>query len=129
MRRGGRVMSASPLATMLGRFQRLVSAVKAEDLPDAELLKRFTQDRDQEALAALVWRHGPLVWRVCKRVLRNSDGAEDVFQATFLILARNAKSIRKPAALASWLHGVAFRTAREWQSRRGRRGSKGQVVA
>jgi hypothetical protein len=95
-------MTASPLAAMLGRFQKLVSAVKTEDATDAELLQHFQRDRDQEAFAALVWRHGPLVWRVCKRVVGAEDGAEDAFQATFLVLSRKAGTIKKPLALAGF---------------------------
>ncbi len=76
------------------------------------LVERFTRSGDREALETLVRRYGPLVWRVCRRVLGDSETAQDAFQATVLVLMRKAGSIRTPAALAGWLHTTAFRIAR-----------------
>jgi RNA polymerase sigma factor (sigma-70 family) len=76
-------------------------------LTDRQLLDRFVQRRDDMAFAALVGRHGPLVWHVCRNRLRNVHDAEDAFQAAFLVLACKAESIRNSNALASWLIGVA----------------------
>jgi RNA polymerase sigma factor (sigma-70 family) len=73
------------------------------------------------AFAALVERHGPMVLRVCRRVLRDPHEAHDAFQATFLVLARRAASIRDPEAVASWLHGVALRAARTLRTQAERR--------
>ena len=84
------------------------------ELTDAQLLERFvSSDREaaEMAFAALVVRHGPMVLRVCRIILRDLHEAEDAFQATFLVLARRARSIRKRGSAASWLHGVARRVA------------------
>jgi RNA polymerase sigma factor (sigma-70 family) len=78
---------------------------------DADLLARFVRGRDEAAFELLVWRHGPLVLGVCRRVLRNEQDAEDVFQATFLTLARKASSIAKGECISSWLYQVAYRIA------------------
>ena len=78
---------------------------------DAELLERFVTERDESAFAALVSRHGPMVFGVCRRLLRQAQDAEDAFQATFLILVRKAASIGRRELLGNWLYGVAMRVA------------------
>jgi RNA polymerase sigma factor (sigma-70 family) len=95
-----------------------------EESPDDQLLQRFAQRQDAGAFEALIRRHGGLVWRICRRVLGNAQDAEDSFQATWLVLARRASSIRKPRALASWLHGAAFRIARKARRAAQRRDSR-----
>src|SRR5262249_56026197 len=87
---------------------------------DALRWERSACDRTGAALAARLARHGPMVYRTCRRALVDPGAAEDAFQATFLILARKAGSLRRPAALAGWLHGVALRVAVKAR-RRGRR--------
>lgn len=83
-------------------------------LTDGQLLERFLTCRDESgeaAFTALVERHGPMVFRVCRDALQNSADAEDAFQATFLALVRSARSIRKRDSVQSWLFGVARRKA------------------
>jgi RNA polymerase sigma factor (sigma-70 family) len=96
---------------VLRHLQSLTRAQVARRLTDAELLERFILERDEAAFAALVQRYGGLVWGVGRHVLHHEADAEDAFQATFLVLARKADSIRKRQSLASWLRGVAYRTA------------------
>src|SRR5262249_49253650 len=106
--------SAMPTArvrTVLGHISQLVGTPPAGDLTDGLLLQRYTSDGEKAAFAALLQRHGRLVWGVCRHVLRHDQDAEDAFQATFLVLAHKASSIRKQESVASWLYGVAYRTA------------------
>jgi RNA polymerase sigma factor (sigma-70 family) len=83
----------------------------AAGLSDQQLLDRFIAERDEACFEVLLWRHGPTVLSVCRRILRHEQDAEDAFQATFLILVRKARSIGKRQALASWLYRVAYRVA------------------
>ncbi|WP_020471039.1 sigma-70 family RNA polymerase sigma factor [Zavarzinella formosa] len=78
---------------------------------DRELLQRFRQTRDRDAFGEIVQRYGPVVFGVCRRVLGDFQRAEDAFQQTFLTLARNADTIRKPEALPGWLYSTARRSA------------------
>jgi len=78
---------------------------------DAILLERFARGRDEAAFVALVQRHGPMVQRICRRILRNEQDVEDVVQATFLILARKAAGIRWQDSATGWLSVVARRLA------------------
>jgi RNA polymerase sigma factor (sigma-70 family) len=104
-------MSNVQLGAVVRQIRSLVVAQDTRARTDRQLLKDFAAHQNQEAFAALVKRHGPLVWRVCRHVLGHEQDAEDAFQATILVLARKASSIRKVEALAGWLHGVAYRTA------------------
>jgi RNA polymerase sigma factor (sigma-70 family) len=99
------------LDSVLQHIRKLVAAEGTRTAPDRELLERFIQHRDETAFTALVQRHGPMVLSVCRRVLGHAEDAEDACQATFLVLARKAASIRKKESLGSWLHGVAYRAA------------------
>jgi RNA polymerase sigma factor (sigma-70 family) len=104
-------MAKTASSPILQLIRRACHDPQAKDLPDPELLRHFLGERDEQALEALLRRHGPMVLDVCRGVLGNEADAEDAFQATWLILARKAGSIRRAASLASWLHGVAYRTA------------------
>ena len=76
---------------------------------DGELLRQFAVDQSEAAFAELVRRHGRLVWTACRHLGGSEAEADDAFQATFLVLLRNAKKIRDPAKLSAWLHGVAYK--------------------
>src|SRR5262249_48231199 len=89
----------------------------AAGVSDAELLERFRATRDAAAFELLVYRHGPMVWATCRRVLGDVHAAEDAFQATFLALARRAGSIRRNGSVPGWLHRVAVRAALDLRRR------------
>src|SRR6516164_155013 len=94
------------------RHVRRLALLRPADGPtDQELLETFLAHRDETAFEALLRRHGPMVLGVCRRVLRHTQDAEDAFQATFLVLARKAGSLRSRELLSSWLYGIAYRTA------------------
>jgi RNA polymerase sigma factor (sigma-70 family) len=114
-------------STLLNQLRRLTEP--AAPVSDAALLKAFLTRRDSEAFAALVRRHGPLVLGVCRRVLRHEQDAEDAFQATFLILSRHAHTLRRPEALAAWLHDVARHTALRARASAARRRQREQGAA
>jgi TIGR03009 family protein len=104
-------MATAQLGTLVRHIHKLAAGSRNNHQTDRELLDNFTAGRDESAFSALVARHGPMVLRVCRRVLGHEQDAEDAFQATFLVLAKNNKSIRRGEALGGWLHGVAYRTA------------------
>ncbi|MBI1913371.1 MAG: sigma-70 family RNA polymerase sigma factor [Planctomycetes bacterium] len=96
-------------SVLLRRVRALLDTHPAA--PDEQLLDRFVAERDEEAFAALVRRHGALVHAACRRVLDHEEDVDDVFQATFLVLARQARSVRRRDAVGAWLYGVARRLA------------------
>src|SRR5579884_429729 len=93
------------------RYVRRIVGAEDKVRTDRELLAAFTTRNDQTAFTTLVKSHGPMVMGICRRVLHHLQDAEDAFQATFLLLARQSAGIRKQESLASWLHGVAYRMA------------------
>src|SRR5258708_2531007 len=107
----GHVMAAASLNAVLRHLYRLAGTEPARDLPDAELLRRFVATREEAAFTLLVQRHGAMVLGACRRILEDLHSAEDAFQATFVVLARRAASLRLRGSLASWLYGVALRVA------------------
>src|SRR5690349_10559909 len=114
-------MSATAMGGFLQRLKRGMAAETLGSLADQELLERFLASRDEGAYVALLRRHGPMILRICRRVLTREPDAEDAFQATFLVLARQAGTIRKHASLASWLHSVAYHIALEMRNNTARR--------
>jgi RNA polymerase sigma factor (sigma-70 family) len=104
---------------VLARVRRWLT--QADPDADADLLRRFADRRDEGAFTVLVDRHGPMVLGVARRVTADGHAAEDVFQATFLALARRAAGLRRPAAVAAWLHRTAHRLALTAARARGRR--------
>jgi RNA polymerase sigma factor (sigma-70 family) len=101
-------MRDSPSAVGLSAFVRRMTDDHA---PDAELLRRYAASRDEAAFAVLVRRHGPTVWRVCRGLARQPADAEDAYQATFLLLVRNAARVRNPHAVGAWLYGTSVKVA------------------
>jgi RNA polymerase sigma factor (sigma-70 family) len=106
---------------LLYHLHQLLDARCAGTLADGTLLERFVTQADESAFAALLRRHGPMVFGLCRRLLHHHQDAEDAFQATFLLLARKAFSIRKVGSVGSWLHGVAYRIAQRVRMERARR--------
>jgi RNA polymerase sigma factor (sigma-70 family) len=114
-------MATTQLGTFIDHLRQAVVRRDCAGLADAELLQRFVAHRDGATFEALVRRHGPLVFGVCRRVLRDAHDAEDAFQAVFLVLFRKAASLRRPERLGNWLYGVAYRTALEARKAAARR--------
>src|SRR6516165_8596512 len=104
-------MAERSLPTLLRCLRRLADAPGSGTLTDGQLLERFVAWRDPAAFELLVWRHGPMVLSVCRRMLPNPADAEDAFQATFLILVKKAASVARQAAVGGWLYRVAYRVA------------------
>ena len=122
-------MARQPARVVLRYLRTMVPPAGTADRTDRQLLERFAARRDEAAFEALLHRHGPLVWGVCRRLLRHHQDAEDAFQATFLVLARKAGAIRRPELLANWLYGVACRTAARARADAGRQRAREQAAA
>src|SRR5579872_4609983 len=109
------------MTTVIQHLRRTILSRDAATLSDGQLLDYFLTQREDAAFAALVRRHGPMVFAVCRRVLADLHDAEDAFQATFLVLVRKAATIRPRDRVGPWLHGVAYRTASKARCRAARR--------
>jgi len=106
------------MAALLPLFRHAIRY--APPASDGALLDRFAAGRDEDAFAELVRRHGPVVYRVCRRLV-GSDAADDAFQATFLVLANRLDTARAAASVVGWLVGVAGRVGRQMRRAAGRR--------
>ncbi|SIN80112.1 RNA polymerase sigma factor, sigma-70 family [Singulisphaera sp. GP187] len=104
-------MARAALGTAFEHLRYIFGAGSVAGLGDRELLVRYSGSNDEVAFEALVNRHGPMVLATCRAVLRNEHDVEDAFQATFLVLAKKAGSIRGGDALGGWLHRVAYRAS------------------
>ncbi|MBY0524934.1 MAG: sigma-70 family RNA polymerase sigma factor [Gemmataceae bacterium] len=100
-----------PVTRVFKEIRQRLDAQAAGELTDFQLLERFVQQRDEQAFAVVVRRHGPTVLGVCRRVLGNFHDAEDAFQATFLVLARKAGAVRWHESVGGWLFSVAYHLA------------------
>ena len=96
---------------LMPTLRRVVLARQSAARSDGELLGAFVTDRDADAFAELVRRHGAMVLGVCRRVTGDRATADDAFQASFLVLARRASSVRPREQVGNFLYGVAYRTA------------------
>jgi RNA polymerase sigma factor (sigma-70 family) len=113
-------MATSPMNCFMRRVTRSMAAQSLAGQSDRELLERLLAGPDEAAFEALVRRHGPMVYRVCWRVLRHAEDCEDAFQATFFLLAQKLRKVKQDS-LPSWLHGVARRVALDAQKQAARR--------
>lgn len=112
-------MIGQQTGVILRQMQALLAAGTFSGLSDRQLLERFLERRDEvsePAFAVLVERYGRMVLGVCRRIVGNPHDADDAFQATFLVLARRARSIRVEGSLGPWLFGVATRVATRTRS-------------
>ena len=123
-------MDETEKGTIHRHLRAIFGAGVVADLGDGPLLERYNTRADESgerAFEALVARHGPMVLRACRAILKDEHGAQDAFQATFLVLARRGRSLRVRDSLAPWLHEVAVRVSscarkakarRSWHERR-----------
>ena len=125
-------MAIGVLGGTLRHLRDLFHDGSSVGLGDGQLLARYVHSREEAAFEALVARHGPMVLATCRAVLKQEHDVEDAFQATFLVLARTARSVRAGDALGGWLHRIAYRAAVHAQRdarRRRRREAEAMAMA
>src|SRR5579884_4162294 len=104
-------MDPHALPSLLAPLHRLLADERRRQATDRDLLQAFALRGEHDAFAELLRRHGPMVLNLALHLLHHWQDAEDVFQATFLMLARKARSLRCESSAAAWLHRVAWRLA------------------
>jgi RNA polymerase sigma factor (sigma-70 family) len=114
-------MATPTLGTFLHRLKTAMATETLASRSDQELIEEFRAGRDEVIFRAIMERHGQMVFHVCRRVLASTTDVEDAFQSTFLTLIRRGHTVRRHASLASWLHGVAWRTALKLRTQSDRR--------
>src|SRR5262245_2249353 len=117
-------MANNPMSVVLQHLRQAALLRDGAGRTDGQLLEDYLRRREEAALAALVRRHGPMVWGVCRRVLRNYHDAEDAFQATFLVLVRKAATVVPREMVVNWLYGVAHQTALKARTTTAKRGAR-----
>jgi RNA polymerase sigma factor (sigma-70 family) len=113
--RGDSVMKSE---AVVRQFQRLLEPGTVAGLTECQVLERFAERGDPVAFEAIVARHGPMVFTVCRQLLRDPNDVDDAFQGTFLIFIKKAGTLRQPDQLGPWLYGVAYRVALRARKRR-----------
>jgi RNA polymerase sigma factor (sigma-70 family) len=116
------------MRTVIRHLRRAALLQAGDSLTDGQLLDSFLGQRDEAVFEALLRRHGRMVLGVCRRVLGNSDDADDAFQATFLVLVRKAATVRPRELVGSWLYGVAYRTALKARALNAKRRTKEKLA-
>src|SRR4051794_19054861 len=104
-------MATGPTSEVIRQLRRALLLRDGPGPTDGQLLEAFVHHRDAAALETLVLRHAPMVWGVCRRILRSPHDAEDAFQATVLVLVKRAADVVPRDLVGNWLYGVAQRTA------------------
>lgn len=122
-------MASNSGSELVQQLRTLILHFEEPSQTDEQLLHLFVAQRNEAAFARIVQRYGPMVWGICRRMLRGQEDVEDAFQATFLVLVRRASSITQRALLANWLYGVAHRTALKARSLRARQQLRERQVA
>jgi RNA polymerase sigma factor (sigma-70 family) len=120
-------MANGQLNLFIRHLKRMVGPTEGGGLSDAQLLERWIAGRDEAAFEVILWRHGPMVLGVCRRVLADAHDVDDAFQATFLTFVRCAAAIRKREALGAWLYQVAYRVALRARVRRQQRAAREEI--
>jgi RNA polymerase sigma factor (sigma-70 family) len=117
-------MAGGRVRTVLRQLKSAALVPGGYGVSDAQLLEQYLAQHSEIAFEALLRRHGPMVYGVCRRVLANNHDAEDAFQATFLVLVRKGQSIWPRSGVGHWLYGVAYRTSMKARAMNAKRRAK-----